>query len=576
MADDHIRWIDLSAYGMTLHALRLPSGRVALVVAGNTAAHAATLTALGFRRTRQGHVVRVQIQLKLSEVRVQLPEARVRDMARAAIVRIGPSVTPVAAPPAETRGHTDHRIHNATLLGTNRRGQQVYEDGAEQRYLVGDPEGDHGPLADSDYLRLTGPDHLPEVVAGLIHRAERNEKLTSEALQRLAPVIAVPPGQPSPSLHDLQEALEVAAVRHFREWASGPRDAAWRDGAPPPTGAFRAALRLAQHLPPVAARSGETLAWAQFSTPLPLAVAARTLLGPIGPGRSLLEPTAGHGALLLGLPVDARLTAVEIDPDRARRLERMLSASGEPATERAVDRPGQTRVLTGDILRFPPAEEPYDYILANPPYGSLAQHRLAAGNATRVRLGEVSFPTRRLDHWILLETLKQRHPLGRAVYLIGADHPHHHALDTPSGGSRYLLNLLSDQYHVEAVIGLHGDLYRHQGAHYPLRLVVVGQQGAGFPPVPETTPVARTWDELWSLVETLAPSLGPSARERAASGVVPTRLNLPLPGERVGRRAGLPGTLRGSQPMGRGHHHDPSQHGFGDPPGAGSSGGCHR
>ncbi len=421
MADDHIRWIDLSAYGMTLHALRLPSGRVALVVAGNTAAHAATLTALGFRRTRQGHVVRVQIQLKLSEVRVQLPEARVRDMARAAIVRIGPSVTPVAAPPAETRGHTDHRIHNATLLGTNRRGQQVYEDGAEQRYLVGDPEGDHGPLADSDYLRLTGPDHLPEVVAGLIHRAERNEKLTSEALQRLAPVIAVPPGQPSPSLHDLQEALEVAAVRHFREWASGPRDAAWRDGAPPPTGAFRAALRLAQHLPPVAARSGETLAWAQFSTPLPLAVAARTLLGPIGPGRSLLEPTAGHGALLLGLPVDARLTAVEIDPDRARRLERMLSASGEPATERAVDRPGQTRVLTGDILRFPPAEEPYDYILANPPYGSLAQHRLAAGNATRVRLGEVSFPTRRLDHWILLETLKQRHPLGRAVYLIGAD-----------------------------------------------------------------------------------------------------------------------------------------------------------
>ena len=50
-----------------------------------------------------------------------------------------------------------------------------------------------------------------------------------------------------------------------------------------------------------------------------------TLLGPLGAGRSLLEPTAGHGALLLGLPADARITAVEIDAGRARRLEAVLA-----------------------------------------------------------------------------------------------------------------------------------------------------------------------------------------------------------------------------------------------------------
>ena len=502
MADDRIPWIDLSDYGITLHAVRLSSGRVALVAAGATAVHGAALAALGFRRTRQGHVVHPESTLKLRAVRVHFPAARVRDLARAAVARIVPSA------PASAAGATDHLIHNATLLGVNRRGQQVYADGADHRYLVGTAEGDDGPLADSDYLRLTAPDRLPEVVAGLIHRAEQEEKLAADALEQLARAIAVPPGQPAPSRHALQEALEAATVRHVRERAGWKHDTAWRAGAPLPAAAFRAAQRLADHLPAAAARAGETLAWAQFSTPLPLAVVARTLLGPLGTDRSLLEPTAGHGALLLGLPADTRITAVEIDPDRARRLEQVLRAGngGSPPA----------RVVTGDILRLPPGAAPYDYILANPPYGRLAQHRPDEGPSTRVRFGAVSFPTRRLDHRILLETLQHRHPLGRAVYLIGADHPRDHALDTPAGGSRYLLNLLGDRYHVEAVIGLHGDLYGGQGAHYPLRLVVVGEQGTGFPPVPETTPTARTWDELWTLVETLAPRLGPSALERAA------------------------------------------------------------
>lgn len=503
--DAKIRWIDLSPYGITLHALRLPSGRVALVAAGDTAAHGAALAALGFRRTRQGHVVHPEPTLPFRDVRVHFPRASVQEMARETVVRVVP-VAPAIPSPAET-GNVDHQIHNARLLGINRRGQQVYEDGAENRYLVGDPEGNDGPLADVDYLRLTDPEQLPEVVAGLIFRVERDEKLTSEALAQLARALAVPAGRQSPSPHALREALEAASVRHFRERAGWKSDAGWREGAPPPETAYRAAQRLASNLPPVATRSSDTLIFAQFSTPLPLAVAARTLLGPLGAGRSLLEPTAGHGALLLGLPADTRITAVEIDTERARRLERVLA---DPAG------PTAARVLTGDILRLPPPEEPYDYLLANPPYGGLDLHPLTTGNQTRVRLNEVSFTTRRLDHWILLETLKRRHPLGRAVYLIGADHPRNHDLDTPAGGSRYLLNLLGDHYHVEAVIGLHGDLYGTQGAHYPLRMIVIGEQGAGFPAVPEKTPTARTWDELWTLVEALAPRLGPSALERAA------------------------------------------------------------
>ena len=192
-----VRWIDLSPHGLTLHAVRLPSGRAVLVATGHTTDHGAALAALGFRRTRQGHVVHPEPTLKFVDVRRHFPQAAVREMPRAVVVRvvptvappapsiaptIAPTVAPTVAPTTEAisvaeadRSTADHRVHNATLLGLNRRGQSVYEDGAENRYLVGDPEGDFGPLLDSDYLRLTEPDRLPEVVAGLLYRAARDE-----------------------------------------------------------------------------------------------------------------------------------------------------------------------------------------------------------------------------------------------------------------------------------------------------------------------------------------------------------------------------------------------------------------
>ena len=514
---DTLRWIDLSPHGLMLHALRLPSGRAVLVATGRTNDHGAALAALGFRRTRQGHVVHPEPTLQFADVRHHFPQARVREMPRAAVVRIVPTPAPTAPSTTEAipgvvtdRSTADHLMHNATLLGLNRRGQSVYADAAENRYLVGDPEGDFGPLTDSDYLRLSDPTRLPEVVAGLLYRAARDEQLGAEDLVQLGRALALPPGQDAPTPHALQEALEAASVAYFQ--ARYPLSvSSAQDGVSIPTAAFHMARRLASHLPSITTRSSDTLAFAQFSTPLPLAVTARTLLGPIGAGRSVLEPTAGHGALLLGLPEDTRITAVEIDPERARRLQRLLDGTGS--------------VVTGDILHKPTPTAPYDYILANPPFGGLGRFGTGASAQRRVLFENISFPTGRLDHLILLETLKQRHPQGRAVYLIGADHPRNHDLETPAGGSRYLLNLLADHYHVEAVIGLHGRLYGTQGAHYPLRLLVIGERGTGFPAVPDTTPVARDWDELWTLVETLAPRIGPSALERAAIPSITDAIN---------------------------------------------------
>lgn len=98
MSTDRINWIDLSDYGITLHALRLPSQRVVLVAAGNTRAHEAALAALGFRRTRQGHVVHPETKLALKTVQAQFPLARVAALAREQVIRIVPARIAPAIP----------------------------------------------------------------------------------------------------------------------------------------------------------------------------------------------------------------------------------------------------------------------------------------------------------------------------------------------------------------------------------------------------------------------------------------------------------------------------------------------
>lgn len=60
----------------------------------------------------------------------------------------------------------------------------------------------------------------------------------------------------------------------------------------------------------------------------------------------------------------------------------------------------------------------FDYVIANPPFGSIDREQIALISAD----GQpIQFPTQRLDHKILLETLNLRSDNGRSVYIIGSD-----------------------------------------------------------------------------------------------------------------------------------------------------------
>ncbi len=458
-------WLDLSAYGLRLQVVATPGGRPILYVTGPTEAHQRALIALGFQRTPGGHIVKPDGKLAAAAALARFPAAHLRDLPVADVVRRVNLATPLRSAPSESA------------------------------------PPDETPTSASG-LRVARPQDLPDALSALVQRAAQGEWLDSTDLRQFAARLEVPwnPDGLTPGfLHQVQEALEVAAVRAVTP-ALQSVQASLRAGQPLPDAAFRATVALTEGLPRQRYRNERTVQLAQYSTPLPLALAAQALLGPVGAGRTVLEPTAGHGALVCGLPEDAAITAIELDPARADRLRQALPAM---------------RVLAGDALELLNAAEPaYDYVIANPPFGSLQPMR-DQFRAT-VTVADTPFTTQRLDHALLLHSLRQRHPNGRAVFILAAEHPRDHALERPDGGSRYLFNFLADHFEVEAVIGVHGDLYGQHGAHYPVRLVVVGAQGPGFAPVPETVPVVATWDELWRMTCAASARLGPSRRERLA------------------------------------------------------------
>lgn len=108
-----------------------------------------------------------------------------------------------------------------------------------------------------------------------------------------------------------------------------------------------------------------------FPTPAPLA-ARMVALAELEPGDTVLEPSAGTGAILAALPEGVTATAVEINAELARQLY-------GPAIE---PDPGEMdRVIVADFLEcrsdgptqdvereIPPVLGTFDAVIANPPF----------------------------------------------------------------------------------------------------------------------------------------------------------------------------------------------------------------
>lgn len=497
-------WLDFSAHGVKLRLFRLTDNSVNLVLTGlkpDTSEWDA-VQALGFVPSASGKtLVRQGSDVQTRALREIFPNNRVRDLPASAVWMAVKGQAPISAPATGQR--------DRAYVGLNRHGYDVRTRDDGSRFtviggetiddqlvarLIAEGQGSEAAEAAAALLRVPqgiAPAHqelaIVECADAFVASMLDGRNMDSADLRQFGGTIHAEPGRPVTPLEvsdlrlrGLQEAVEAAMQRALATHHPDAGEAA-----------YRFAVGLTERQPVFAFRTSTSVANQQYSTPLPMSIAAQILLGDTSKGK-VFEPTIGNGSLVTALPADTAITGVEIDPARVGRVNTLLA-----------NRP-QAQIVTGDVLNVgSDLPDDFDFVISNPPFGGLQP---------AVRFGDVR--VNRIDHLIALNALARRKENGRGVFIIAADRE---SLMNPgkiAGGSKSFFAWLADHYEIEDAVELDGALYRKQGSEYPVRMVTVGrrrtpEQAADLlrtkaARLGDRLPVVNTWDELWTHTRTLA------------------------------------------------------------------------
>jgi len=490
------RWVDLSSYGLRVVIGRAASGNILVLLGDVDRVARREAEQLRFKRTPNGLWVRPEMPLQAAEVRAVFPRATIREMPaerfiladRQSVERVGDpaeyrqeqrrvSETPATPASDVPRPRVSVALAQNRLIGRNRLGQAVYEDVSGRYATDGERvrrEHEPSPL----FLRMREPSDLQACAEGLVLDMAAGLRMDTRSFRRWLADVAGRPieGDGDELARPAQEALEAAMVAHMARTGA--------DQAPEEV--FAGALALYERQPIFRARDSDQIALQQFSTPLPMSSIAQRVLGTTEElrGSTVLEPTIGHCALVSGLQ-GASIYGFDLDPARPRRLMPTISA-----VNRLV-------IAEGDAVsvEFPKVQ----YVIANPPFGGLP----APVDFKGLRI-------LRLDHLIMMRALAARDPDGRMVAIIAGDSPRKFEAGQVAPGSKRLFMWLADHYDVESIVEADGGLYSRQGAQYPVRIVVIGQQrpqplamGAGLEVcnIGDTVPVIDNYADLWGWSE---------------------------------------------------------------------------
>lgn len=302
---------------------------------------------------------------------------------------------------------------------------------------------------------------------------ERAYKTIVEARQDAAVILGqrVEPGTAIAKLVD--ESIESGLVRAARAIVSTAQN---------PIETYDRLLALHECQPNLSVRSSTSVREQAYSTPLPIAYLASTLAG-VSERTMVYEPTAGHGALLLNAN-SYNVTVNELNPDRAADL----IAQGFTVTQH-------------DASTYQP-HQLHDVVIANPPFGRVKD----ANNITRrfAVLGN-GRSTTQIDQVIALQSLQSMKDEGRAVLILGSKPGRDEAERSESFNtleSRGFFFTLYNQYRVTKHLTISGDLYRKQGAGWPLDIIVIEGRGKSSLPLPAAQ-VPRIYTSFEELREVL-------------------------------------------------------------------------
>lgn len=191
---------------------------------------------------------------------------------------------------------------------------------------------------------------------------------------------------------------------------------------------------------------------------------------------------AGNGMLLIGAPDSARVEGIELDAGRFGRLSQ-------------TDFPNKA-MFNGDAMTEIGTGEKVDRLLINPPFGSdtsKTEHPVNLGP-----VGDGTFSTSVRDYAFVAKALERLTDNGKAAIIIGAKGG---VLQSPQGRADGYANskfykALYDNFNVAHHYTLAGDLYKSQGASFPVDVIVVdGRRPAGSLPL---NAGKSMWDEKGS------------------------------------------------------------------------------
>jgi len=287
--------------------------------------------------------------------------------------------------------------------------------------------------------------------------------------RRFAESVLGGPVRPGTALAKVvDESIEAAVVRAGRWWVQ--QSSTTHD-------TYDRLVDLLQRQPNLSVRSSTSVLQQAYSTPIPIAYLASSLAR-IDGTTTVYEPTAGNGALLIGANPD-NVIANELNQDRFVELRTR----------------GFQQLTQEDALSFQPDAQ-VDVVICNPPFGSVKDEQFRTH-----RLPIADTWTTQVDQVIALKALSVMKPDGRAVLILGGKKGKEEYIRSErynTRESRAFYYILYQNYRVTQHFSIWGDLYRKQGAGFPIDLIVIEGRGTSELSLPaaEVPPIYKSFTEL--------------------------------------------------------------------------------
>lgn len=279
---------------------------------------------------------------------------------------------------------------------------------------------------------------------------------------------------------DMQELVERAMTLATRQVAQADIN---KDEQTKKAG-FDEVVRLYQSQPSLNARDTSRVAHQQYSTPTPFGyVMDMFMMGGDKKPLKLLEPSAGNGALTIGIP--APLWHVnDIDERRLMNLRTMPYGR-----------------ITNQDGTMPFEPKAYDAVATNPPFGNTQEKEFDGG---RTKISS-------LEGLMAINALASMKDDGRAAIIIGGN-TQYMGNGAMQAKDMKLFKHLYTHYNVVDVINLDGDMYKRNGTGYNVRMILIAGRKTDvgdnpekftFPPVKKKARAeqVKTFDELYKRVE---------------------------------------------------------------------------